>query len=148
MIQLSFSKKEFKNTINKYNNLFSPRPNHVLQKYLKVIIENNKYLLNIINIANVCINIGYQLLYFKTFSLIIITKPNKMACISLKMFCPIILLNTLGKLIKKVIGERLQYQSITMNFVHLYQLDSLKQYLTTNTSVLTHLICSEQVKSF
>ena len=46
---------------------------------------------------------------------------------SSKIFRPIVLLNMLGKLIKKVIGERLQYQSITLNFVHPNQLGRLKQ---------------------
>ena len=60
-----------------------------------------------------------------------------------KMFCLIVLLKTLGKLIKKVISERLQYQSITTNFIYPYQLDSLKQYLTTDTDIfLIHLIYS------
>jgi len=57
------------------------------------------------------------------------------------MFHLIVLLNTLGKLIKKVIGKRLQYQSITLNFVHPYQLGSLKQCSIIDTDVLlTHLI--------
>jgi len=43
-----------------------------------------------------------------TLSSIIISKPNKMAYNSLKMFQPIVLLNTLGKLIKKVISTRCQ----------------------------------------
>ena len=79
---------------------------------------------------------------------IIIPKPNKMAYDSLKMFYLIILLNTLGKLIKKVICKRLQFQSIPTNFIHLNQLGKLKQCLTMDVGVfLTHLICSEWVKS-
>ena len=65
-----------------------------------------------------------------------------------KMFHPIVFLNTLGKLIEKVIGKRLQYQSITSNFAHFYQLGSLKQCSTIDAdALLTHLIHSGWVKS-
>ena len=72
---------------------------------------------------------------------IIILKPNKAAYDSSKIFQPIVLFNTLGKFIKKVISERLQTQSISSNFVHSNQLGGLKQHSTTNAGLfLTHLI--------
>ena len=65
-----------------------------------------------------------------------------------KMFCPIVLLNTLEKkLIENDIGERLQYQFIASNFIHSNQLDRLKQHSTTNIGiVLTHFICLGWIK--
>ena len=99
---LPFSKEEFKNAIYNCNNSSSLRSDYILYKYLKVVIENNKCLHKIIS------------------------KPNKIAYNSSKMFHPIILLNTLKKLIKKVIGKKLQYQPIILNFVHSYQLENLK----------------------
>jgi len=78
---------------------------------------------------------------------IIIPKLNKALYGSSKMFHPIVLLNTLEKLIEKVIREKLQYQSIALNFVHPNQLGGLEQQSTTNTSiVLTYLIQSGWVK--
>jgi len=48
---------------------------------------------------------------------------------------------TTGKLIKKVIGKRIQFQSISKNFIHACQLGELKQHSTTDTEVvLTYLI--------
>ena len=59
----------------------------------------------------------------------------------LKIFCSIVLLKALGKLIEKFISKRVQNQSIIKNFVYPNQLDGLKQYLTINTGILlTHLI--------
>jgi len=82
-------------------------------------------------------------------TLIIISKPNKAAYNFPKIFQPIVLLNTLRKLIQKVISKRLQTQSITLNFVHPNQLGGLKQHLTTNANIfLTYLIHSEWVKDF
>ena len=96
---------------------------------------------NIVNIANICINLGHWLLHFKMSSSIIITKPNKVAYDSLKSFYLIVLLNMLRKLIEKVISECLQYYLIANNFIHPNQLRDLKQYSTMDMSLfLTHLI--------
>jgi len=55
--------------------------------------------------------------------LIIIPKPNKLAYNTPKIFHPIVLLNTLGELIEKVISIRLQIHSIVSNFIYLNQLE-------------------------
>jgi len=79
----------------------------------------------IINIADVCFELGYWPLHFKVSTYIIILKPNKDSYDSFKAFRPIVFLNTLGK-VKKVIGKRLQFHSISNNFIHLSQLGGLK----------------------
>jgi len=81
---------------------------------------------NIINIANACIDHQYWPTNFKELSSIIILKHNKALYNSPKMFYPIVLLNMLGKLIKKIIGEYLQFHAI-LTFIHPYQLGGLKQ---------------------
>jgi len=78
---------------------------------------------------------------------IIIPKSNKELYDSPKSFKLIILLNTIGKLIKKVIGDRLQFHLISNNFIYSSQLGSLKQRSMSNVSVtLTHFIYSGWVK--
>ena len=47
--------------------------------HLKAILKQDDYLVNVINIADVCINLGYWPNYFKCLSTVIIPKPNKMA---------------------------------------------------------------------
>ena len=83
---LPFLKEEFRNMIKKYNNLSTLGLDYVSQKHLKFIVDNDQCLFNIVNNANAYIDLGYQLLHFKTSSLIIIPKPNKMAYDSLKIF--------------------------------------------------------------
>jgi len=95
---LSFSKEKFRNTIKKYNNLSVPGLDYVLWKF---IVDNNKYLFNIVNITNAYIDLSYWLLYFKMPSLIIIPKFNKMAYNSQKMFWLIILLNLRENLLRR-----------------------------------------------
>jgi len=61
----------------------------------------------------------------------------------LKAFRPIVLLNTLGKFIKKVIAERLQFTVTSNDFIHPSQLGGLKFKSTIDASVvLTHIVWS------
>jgi len=54
----------------------------------------------------------------------------------------------LGKLIKKVIGDRLQFQSISKNFIHSCQLGGLKQCFAMDAGiVLIHIIYMGWVES-
>ena len=142
-----FSKEEFRNVIKKCSSSSTLEPNHISWWYFKILVDDNKYISNFVNIANIYINLNYWLLYFKMSTLIIIPKPNKVTYDSLKTFWPIVLFNMLGKFIKKVISERLQTQSIFFNFIHSNQLEWLKQYTTTDASLfLTYLICTSCVK--
>jgi len=75
--------------------------------------------------------------------MVIIPKPNKLSYDLPKSFRPIVLLNTLGKLIKKVIGERIQFYIAFNDFIYPSQLGRLKFKSTTDTGViLTHIIRS------
>ena len=113
-----FSKKEFKSLIIKCNNPLTLGPDKLSWRHLKIIVNDSICLKSFINIANVCINLGHWPLHFKTSNSIIIPKPNKASYNSSKIFRSIILLNTLSKLIEKVIGKRIQFQSISKNFIH------------------------------
>jgi len=107
--------------------------------HLKKIVSNLKYITNIVNIANACINLSHWSLYFKKFTFIIVLKPNRSLYNSSKVFWPIVLLNMSCKLIRKAISNRLQVHSVTSNFLYPNQLDSIRQCLMTNASIfLTH----------
>ena len=104
---MPFSEKEFKSFIMKYNKSSTSGPKKLSWRYLKAIVNDSTYLKNFINIDNMCINLGYWLLHFKTSSSIIIPKLNKAFYDSPKMFRLIMLLNTISKLIENIIGKRL-----------------------------------------
>ena len=130
-----FSEEEFISSITNCNNSLTPGPDKLSWRHLKIIVNNTLCLKNFINIANTYIDLDHWLSYFKTLSSIIISKPNKASYNSPKMFRPIILLNTLRKLIERVINKRLQFQLIFKNFIHLCQLSGLK----TSTQLLISL---------
>ena len=142
-----FSKKEFNQAISKCNDLSVPGPDKLTWYHLKSIIKQGECLVNIINIADSCINLGHWLNYFKYLSTVIIPKPNKMSYDQPKSFRPIVLLNTLGKLIEKVIAERIQFMVTSNDFIHPSQLGRLKFKFTTDAGVaLTHIVRSGWVK--
>ena len=114
-----FSWHEFKSAISKCKDSSSPGPDRLMWCYWKIIIANNDCLSRIINIANTYIELGHWPKYFKVSTTIVILKPNKSSYDHPKAFCPIVLLNTLGKLIEKVIAERLQFIVASNNFIHL-----------------------------
>ena len=125
----------------------APGPDKLSWRHLKIIIKQDECLTNIINVANACINLGHWPDYFKCSSTIIIPKPNKPSYDHAKMFRPIVLLNTLGKLIEKVIAERIQFTVMKNNFIHPCQLGRLKFKSTTDAGVaLTHIVRSGWAK--
>jgi len=116
--------------------------------YLKTILKDNGCLSNIIRIANVCIDLGYWSSHFKRSTIIVISKPNKQSYNFPKLFRPIVLLNTLGKLIEKVISEKLQFLTASNNFIHPSQLGDLKFKSIIDVGVaLIHIIQSGWVKN-
>ena len=139
-----FSEEEFISFISKYNNSLTPGPDKLSWRYLKNIIKDKMCLKGIINIANVCFELGHWPSHFKTSITIVILKPHKELHDFLKSFKPIVLLNILGKLIEKVIGKHLQFHMISNNFIHQSQLGGFKHRLTTDAGItLTHFIYME-----
>ena len=117
-------------------------------RHLKKIVKNKECIDKLINITNACIDLSYWPSHFKTLTTVIIPKPNKASYDSTKSFCPIVLLNTTGKLFEKMIGEWLQLLSISNNFIYTYQLGRLKYRSIIDTRVaLTYFIWSRWVKN-
>ena len=111
-------------------------------------MKDDKCINKLIKITNTCIDLCHWPFHFKTSTMIVISKLNKMSYDSTKSFCPIVLLNTTGKLFKKMIREQLQFLLISNNFIHPCQLDNLKHCSFTDAGVaLTHIIHSDWVKN-
>jgi len=120
----------------------------LLWSHLKIILKDNDCLNIIISTANVCIELGYWPSHFKRSTTIVIPKPNKKLYDLPKAFRPIVLLNTVDKLIKKVIGERLQFNMASNEFIHPSQLSGFKFKSTINVGIaLIHIICTGWVKN-
>ena len=143
-----FSKKELFSAIKGCNNLSIPGLDKLSWRHLKEISKDKEYTNKLIDITDTCINLGHWPTYFKILFIVIILKPNKTSYNSPKLFQPIVLLNITGKLFEKMIGERLQFSLIYNNFIHLYQLGSLKHRSISDTGIaLTYFIRSGWVKN-
>ena len=86
-------------------NVFAPGPDHITWWYFKVILANNIYAVGILSLANVCLLLRHWPRHFKESVSVIIPKPGKPAYDTPKAFRPIVLLNTLGKLIEKMVAR-------------------------------------------
>jgi len=144
-----FSKEEFNIVLGSCNNSSTPGLDKLSWRHLKSILSNEVCITKVIKIANAYINLGYWPNHFKLSSTVIIPKPNKPSYDLPKSFRPIVLLNTLGKLIKKVIGERLQFHVVSNDFIHSSQLEGLKFKSTTDIGVaLTYIIQSGWTRNY
>jgi len=142
------SKQELIDVIEKCNNLSALGPNKLTWSHIKSIIKNKECIFKLLDIANVCIDLEHWPSHFKTSTMVIIPKPNKSAYDSPKVYHSIVLLNTIGKLFKKMIGECFQFHTIANNFVHQSQLGGLKQRSTIDAEViLTYIIRLGWVKN-
>ena len=113
----------------------TPGLDKLLWSHLKKIIKNDECIIRLIDIANACIDLGHWLSYFKISTTVIISKPNKTTYNSSKFFYLIVLLNTIGKLFKKIIRERMQFLMISNDFIYSYQLNNLKYRSTMNAGI-------------
>jgi len=143
-----FLEEKFTSVLTKCNNLSTSSPDKLAWKHLKHILKDLTCLKNIINIANIYLKLGYWPSYFKISTTIIISKLKKSSYNSPKSFRPIILLNILGKLIEKIIGDRLQFHMTSNNFIHQSKLSGLKFKSTSDVGMaFTHFICMGLVRN-
>ena len=72
-----FLEEKFTSAIVKCNSLLTSGPNKLSWSHFKKCVKDATYLKKFIDIANVCIELGYWLSNFKVSMTIIIPKPNK-----------------------------------------------------------------------
>ena len=79
--------------------------------------------------------------HFKDSLSVIIPKPGKPSYSTPKAFQLIVLLNTLGKLIDKIVSNRLQFDSVKYDVFHPKQVGGVRQRSTEDAGmILTHLV--------
>jgi hypothetical protein len=93
------------------------------------------------HIANACLSLGHWPSHFKESLSVIIPKPGKPTYSTPKSFRPIVLLNTLGKLIEKMLSCRLQFDGVAHGAFEPNQFGGIAQHSTEDAGVyLTHLV--------
>jgi hypothetical protein len=73
--------------------------------------------------------------------MVVIPKPGKLSYDTPKLFCPIILLNTLGKMFEKMLSNRLQFKALEHGVLHPNQFGGVHQNSTKDAGCfLTHIV--------
>jgi len=123
------------------SSLLSPGPDHVTWVHLKKIVADPQCLNVFIKLANACLTVGLWPKHFKESVLVIIPKPGKPSYSAPKAFRAIALLNTLRKLIEKMLSNRIQHDMIAYDIVDPNQFGGICQRSTEDAGLyLMHLV--------
>ena len=120
-----FSLLEMQEALKAYSNVSVPGFDHITWRYLKVILANNTCTTGILSLANACLLLHHWPRHFKKSVSVIIPKLGKPAYDIPKAFRPIVLLNTLGKLIEKMVARQLQFDAVKYGILHPNQLEGM-----------------------
>ncbi|KAJ2921827.1 hypothetical protein H1R20_g15264, partial [Candolleomyces eurysporus] len=112
-----FSHLELRQALKACSARSAPGPDHITWWHLKQVLALPECRDIIIALANRCMESGHWPRHFKESTLVIIPKPNKPSYSAPKVFRPIVLLNTLEKLIEKMISNRFQHDMIKYDLV-------------------------------
>lgn len=85
----------------------APGPDGISNKILKACAEKLSVLL--VPLFQACITYLYHLQAFKMANMVTMKKPGKADYTTPKTYCSIVLLNTLGKVLKSIIGKKITY---------------------------------------
>ena len=113
-----FSATEIHDTLSKCSNLSAPGPDHMSWYHVKRLCGDSNFLTYLFHLADACIEQSYWPSYFKESVSIVIPKPNKSDYSTPKSLRPIVLLNTLGKLIEKLISMRMHFECGACHILH------------------------------
>jgi len=84
--------------------MLAPGPDHVTWGMLKHLTANPHIATLFLGLAEACLQVGHWPAHFKESLLVIILKLGKSSYSTPKLFCPIVLLNMLGKLVEKMLS--------------------------------------------
>jgi Reverse transcriptase (RNA-dependent DNA polymerase) len=135
-----FSLLEFMEALLACAKCSAPGPDHVTW-FLKCWCQAPGVSELFVHIAEACIWLGHWPSHFKESLSVIILKPGKPDYSTPKSFQPIVLLNTLGKLFKKLLACRLKFDGVAHGTFHPMQFGGIAQRSTEDAGFyLTHLV--------
>ncbi|KAF8686199.1 hypothetical protein AX14_003859 [Amanita brunnescens Koide BX004] len=129
------SLKEIWDALRPTANSSAPGPDHITWRHLKralSIPDTDAALARLFN--NICRE-GTWPSYFKDSQSVIIPKPNKPDYSVPKAYRPIALLNTLGKLLTKILANRLQHDVAEFGLLHRDQFGGIQKHSTIDAGL-------------
>ncbi|KAF8645561.1 hypothetical protein AX14_009211, partial [Amanita brunnescens Koide BX004] len=113
-----FSCQEIKDLIALTSNGSAPGPDRITWEILKLALSVNGAIQGLCHLFNQIRLSGVWPSWFKQSTCVIIPKPNKPKYNVPKAFRPISLLNTIGKLLMKIIAMRMQFDCLKFDILH------------------------------
>jgi hypothetical protein len=133
---LPISMAEILEALGKMSNASAPGNDHVTWRHFKLIINDDEPLKAVTHLFNLVLKEGIWPSQFKDAKSAIIPKPKKPAYDIPKAFCPIALLNTLGKLLTKVLARRMQFDGQAHGLFHEGQFGGISKHATTDVGLI------------
>ncbi|KAF8645572.1 hypothetical protein AX14_009209, partial [Amanita brunnescens Koide BX004] len=137
------SQKEIWDALRPTNNSSAPGPDHVTWRHLKLALSFPDTDLALAALFNKICFTGTWPLHFKESTSVIIPKPNKPDYTIPKAYRPIALLNTLGKLLTKILANRLQHDAAEFNILHRDQYGGIQGHSTIDAGLVLADFISE-----
>ncbi|KAF8730030.1 hypothetical protein AX14_005794 [Amanita brunnescens Koide BX004] len=141
--------KELWDALRPTTNSSAPGPDHVTWRHLKhalSIPDTDAVLVRLFN--NIC-HEGTWPSHFKDSYSVIIPKPNKPDYTIPKAYRPIALLNTIGKLLTKILANRLQHDATEFGLLHRDQFGGIQKHSMIDAGlVLTDFISEHRERGW
>ena len=134
-----FTCQEVHDAIALTGNNSAPGPDRITWELLKAVFQVNGALEGLCHMFNRIRSSGVWPTWFKQSTCVIIPKPNKPRYNVPKAFRPISLLNTIGKLLTKIIATRLQFDCLKYDILHPGQCGGVIKHATIDAGAPSHL---------
>ena len=145
----AISQKEIWDALRPTTNSSAPGPDHVTWRHLKLALSLPETDVSVMNLFNKVCFTGTWPTHFKESTSVIIPKPNKTDYTIPKAYRPIALLNTLGKLLTKILANRLQHDAAEHNILHRDQFGGIQGHSTIDAGlVLTDFISEHRERGW
>ena len=131
-----FSRQEIQDAVSLTSNSSAPGPDHVTWELLKRALQVNNAAEGLCHLFNQISSSGTWPSWFKESTCVIIPKPNKPKYNVPKAFRPISLLNTMGKLLTKIIATRMQFDCLKYDILHPGQCGGVVKHATIDAGTI------------
>ena len=130
------SAAEVREALDDTSDSSSPGPDKITWRILKKATWINGAIEGLAALYNQSVESGVWPNWFKSSECVIIPKPNKLDYTVPKAYRPISLLNTVGKLLTKIIANRMQFDAAAYNLLHPGQCGGIRKHATIDAGVI------------
>ena len=130
-----FSEQEIRDALSLTGSNSAPGPDRITWELLRTALDVNGAITGLGHLFNRIRATGTWPSWFKASTCVIIPKPNKPKYNVPKAFRPISLLNTMGKLLTKIIATRMQFDCLKFNILHPGQCGGVAKHATIDAGV-------------